>query len=185
MEPTSALSAGGSIVRAAGMLKSRTGTRLGSREERREVYSRFQSAVVAMIGLAEHMRFQQFRYPWVMSSRAVNRLEELRRSHQVELLQAYMELRLVANPGPMTVADEVLSRLQLLMEYTGRKEERQYDAALDALAEAQRRFVDSCRDDLWYLPRWWQAWRPAWWSSKWKNLRRRQAVSPSQHQRPS
>lgn len=141
------------------------------------MYARFLSATVSAVSVAEHCRFQSFRYRWYMSGRAINRVEELRHECQVELMQAYMEMRLVANPEPLGRADAVLSSLALLFGCLDRKAGERYDVALDKLSEAQRLMVEACRDDLWYLPQWWHLWRPAWWGAKWRSLRGRKPVA--------
>ncbi|MER7807910.1 hypothetical protein [Streptomyces sp900116325] len=128
------------------------------------------------MSLADHMSFQSRRYRWFMSGRAINKLEDMRNIGQVEVLQAYMELRLVANPKPLEEADAVLSALDLLLGCTGRGDESQFDVAQVRVAEAQRRMVEACRDDLWYLPKWWHLWRKTWWSARWASLRGRKPL---------
>ncbi|WP_413754906.1 hypothetical protein [Streptomyces sp. MMBL 11-3] len=38
---------------------------------------------------------------------------------------------------------------------------------------AQAGFIDTVRQDLQYLPRWWQIWRPVWWSVRVRAWRRK------------
>ncbi|MFJ2174346.1 hypothetical protein ACIOHE_15710 [Streptomyces sp. NPDC087851] len=168
----SALKAGSSAVRVLSAFKARPGIRLGSREERREVYARFLSASVLVVGMAEHCRFQHARYPWFMSRRAVDKVEDMRNSVQTELMQAYLELLLAANPKPLAQAAEVMSAMELLMGCLGPRDGGRYDIALGLVTEAQRLMVEACRDDLWYQPRWWQLWRGAWWLAAWRQVRR-------------
>ncbi|GAA2930258.1 hypothetical protein GCM10010478_33960 [Streptomyces erythrogriseus] len=167
----------GSIVTK--QIQSKAGVRLGSRDERRQVYARFQEAVteayttIAVVQLEQRLhtvwlwngRWPVSYRPWAANESTRAALAALRGS-QSDVLRAYLDLRLVANPAPLQAADHVLDRLNEVFELqTGTKHD-ELTAATSKVAEAQREFVDICRDDLWYLPKWWQAYRGAWWTSK-------------------
>lgn len=159
-------------MKAASLLKPHAGggAKLGSRAERREVYARFIAASISSVGLAQHAEFQKTRYPFLMRDRAIDKLEDLKRSVGVEMMQSYAEVRLVANPVPLEAAGRVMADLDLVFRCVDRSQ-REMDAALDRLARAQDTFIQASRDDLWYLPRWWQVWRPAWWGARWRAVR--------------
>jgi hypothetical protein len=162
-------------------LQSRAGVRLGSRDERRQVYARFQGAaaeaaagiVVTALEQPLHTVWLGTRWPvsvsfrpWAAWRSASAALVLLRETNS-ELLQAYFELRLVANPGPLEAAGIVLDRLDALRELaSGPVDAKAVTAAAEGVTEAQREFTDVCRDDLWYLPKRWQVYRPAWWRGR-------------------
>ncbi|MER5839550.1 hypothetical protein ABT099_04425 [Streptomyces prasinus] len=167
----------GSIVTK--QLQSKAGVRLGSRDERRQVYARFQQAVteayttIAVVRLEQHLhtvwlgngRWSVLYRPWAVNESTRRALAAMRAS-QSEVLQAYLDLRLVANPEPLQAANLVLDRLIEVLELgVGTRHEEQAVAAA-RVAEAQREFVDVCRDDLWYLPKYWQVYRGTWWTSQ-------------------
>ncbi|MFJ1581567.1 hypothetical protein [Streptomyces sp. NPDC088182] len=140
------------------------------------MYARFLSATVSVAGLVEHGRLQQVRYRWLMSGRAINKFEDMSNASNVELLQAYMEILLVANPEPLREAEALMDAVGRLMSCVAPLNRERYDAAQREVGAAQRRMVDACRNDLWYLPRWWQAWRPAWWGARWRSIRGRKPI---------
>ncbi|MEV7684482.1 hypothetical protein [Streptomyces bungoensis] len=165
-------------------LTSKTGVQLGSKSERRQVYARFQAAVTEAYTCAGrwqlelHLYFHflgKRRFPIVHRlggmSAAQQALRELR-GQQSEILQAYLDLRLVANPAPLASADVVLERLMAVFQLPMGSPDDQVNAAVSRVVEAQRDFTDVCRDDLWYLPQRWQVYRPAWWSARrWRRHR--------------
>ncbi|MFF4540771.1 hypothetical protein [Streptomyces aureus] len=176
--------AASSLAKAVGsvvtkQLQSKAGVRLGSRDERRQVYTRFQEAVteayttIAVVQLEQHLhtvwlwngRWPLSYRPWVANESTRSALAALRGS-QSEVLRAYLDLRLVANPAPLQAADLVLDRLNEVFELKAGTKHDELTAAASKVAEAQREFVDVCRDDLWYLPKRWQVYRGTWWTSK-------------------
>lgn len=167
-------------------LQSKGGVRLGSKDERRQVYARFQAAAtdantVLMTVLLEQrlhtLWFGKRRWPvtfrpsaaYRAGSEGVSQLAHARG----ELLQAYWDLRLVANPAPLQAAHAVMDRLDAALSHGPGATDAQLIAATSGVVEAQREFTDVCRDDLWYLPKRWQVYRPAWWSAR--RSRRRDA----------
>ncbi|MER6919815.1 hypothetical protein [Streptomyces spiralis] len=165
-------------------LQSKAGIRLGSREERRQVYARFQTAATASAQAfaAVHLEYQLYSISLGRKRRvviaparahrlAVHLLREQRADHS-ELVDAYLDLRLAANPAPLEAANEVLNAHSRVLNVGLEAPSEDVSAAVNALVVAQREFADVCRDDLWYLPTWWQAYRPAWWSARrWRRRR--------------
>ncbi|MGW3152759.1 hypothetical protein [Streptomyces sp. NPDC001089] len=161
-------------------LQSKAGVRLGSRDERRQVYARFQDAVteaytfmtVALveqrlysIWLGKKVRTQLTFQPRAAQKAAVGSLASMRQS-QSELLRAYLDLRLVANPEPLRAADVVMDRFGELEALRVGANDEELGGATTRIVEAQREFTDVCRDDLWYLPKRWQFYRRGWWSAR-------------------
>ncbi|MFI8093901.1 hypothetical protein ACIF9R_37295 [Streptomyces sp. NPDC086080] len=161
-------------------LQSRVTVRLGSRDERRQVYARFQEAsaealTAYLAAAAQHQLHTVWLFghrvpltyrPWAAyreTSRSVDKLTEV----YGRLFAAYYELRLVANPGPLEAAQALLQRLDghnmILPDWT-----TDQDRLLIAgrVLAAQNTFTDVCRDDLWYLPKRWQVYRLAWWKAR-------------------
>ncbi|MET9122996.1 hypothetical protein [Streptomyces sp. NPDC004528] len=161
-------------------LQSKAGVRLGSRDERRQVYARFQDAVteaytvmtVALVEqrlysvwLGKKVRTQLTFQPRAAQKAAVGSLAAMRQS-QSDLLRAYLDLRLVANPEPLRAADVVLDRFGELEALRVGASDEEIGGATNRIVEAQREFTDVCRDDLWYLPTRWQFYRRAWWTAR-------------------
>ncbi|MFD4343420.1 hypothetical protein ACFWQ6_00810 [Streptomyces coelicoflavus] len=159
-------------------LQSKAGVRLGSREERRQVYARFQGAVTESVTISLAVRAAHrlhtvwlgkqisitFR-PWAAFPAASEALTNMRHAES-ELIQAYLDLRLVANPEPLVAADLIVERfLELRALHMSAKHSEAMEAA-NGVFDAQRAFMDVCRDDLWYLPARWQLYRPAWWKAR-------------------
>ncbi|MDX3026735.1 hypothetical protein [Streptomyces scabiei] len=110
-------------------------------------------------------RWQVTFRPWAAVESARTGLTTLRQSHS-EVLQAYLDLRLVANPEPLQAADHVLERMNAVLDLSLGVRNSELFEVTNRVAEAQREFVDVCRDDLWYLPQRWQFYRKAWWSAR-------------------
>ncbi|MFF8406915.1 hypothetical protein ACF06P_35470 [Streptomyces sp. NPDC015684] len=159
-------------------LTSKAGMRLGSRDERRQVYARFQATVTeSHTNVARlHLEMRLFtaylgkrRVPIVYRPGATlvarEALRELK-TQQSEMLQAYLDLRLVANPAPLEAADAVLEQLGSLFDLTLGASDEQVNTAVSDVVAAQRELTDVCRDDLWYLPQRWQVYRPLWWKAR-------------------
>lgn len=176
MEPTTAAASGVARVVSAAVAKkmtSREGVRLGGREERRQVYGRFQAATVEAISFAQLLRMEgKFAGP-ILGSRRIRELAALCHERQVELLAAYFELRLVANPEPLAMGEAAMTAASEALEAPSSCGAEEFAAKVEAAVAAQREFTDVCRDDLWYLPQRWQVHRRlALW---WRNRRARSA----------
>ena len=160
-------------------LQSKGGVRLGSKDERRQVYARFQAAateantVLTTVLLEQRLhtswlgkqRWSVTFRPWAAYRSASEGVSQLAHTRS-ELLQAYWDLRLVANPEPLQAAHVVMDRLDAALSHGPGVTDAQLIAATSGVVEAQREFTDVCRDDLWYLPQRWQVYRPAWWSAR-------------------
>ncbi|MGR3871630.1 hypothetical protein ACUXZZ_24030 [Streptomyces graminifolii] len=161
---------------AAKQVLSRSGTKLGDRHERRQVYARFMDAMIEGVAHVQYLRFiAQQVYPWRMRARTAAELADMNRKVLAELLQAYMDLRLAGNPPVLEKGDELLTALNGAFDVV-RAPDAKYDEATEQVGAAQRAFVDACRDDLGYLPKPWQVWRLAWWGVRWRNWRRRRGL---------
>jgi hypothetical protein len=153
---------------ATKQLSSKGGVRLGGREERREVYRRFQDALVDSSSFADVLRLERtFSGPF-MAARHRRDLMAQMHQHRTELLKAYADLRLVANPGPLAAANTALNALTESFDAGAGIKEDALQKIRARIGEAQREFTDVCRDDLWYLPQRWQVHRriPLWWKAR-------------------
>lgn len=97
---------------------------------------------------------------------AMRDMAKMSHAVQTEMVQSYMELLLVANPGPLPSADVAMQETGQLLNM-GTSPPQEFDAQAVLVADALREFVTACRDDLWYLPQGWQVYRPAWWQAAW------------------
>ncbi|MER6474598.1 hypothetical protein [Streptomyces collinus] len=155
---------------------SRSGTKLGDRHERRQVYARFMDATIEGVAHVHYLRIIAKQvYPWRMRARTAAELADVNRKVLADLLQAYMELRLAGNPAVLEKGDELLTALNGVFAVV-RAPDARYDEVTEQVGDAQRAFVDACRDDLAYLPKPWQVWRLAWWGIRWRNWRRRRGL---------
>lgn len=181
MDATTGSAALRGAVKAAGLLKQPPGAgpKLGSRQERRTVYALFITATFGGVALLQHAEFQQVRYPRFMRARAIDKLEDLQRATAVDLMQAYAEVRLVANPAPLAAAATVMDCLNLAFQSLG-SGQAVTEAAVEQLTTALDAFILASRADLWYQHRWWQVWRGAWWKAKRKPKPIRLGVEPPQ-----
>ncbi|MFH9569724.1 hypothetical protein ACH4MG_04125 [Streptomyces sp. NPDC017454] len=165
-------------------LQSKAGVRLGSRDERRQVYARFQAAATDTYAVVSAIRMEQRLYtvwvgrrlpltyrPWAAQRAAREALAKLHQA-QSELLQAYLDLRLVSNPAPLQAADVVLRRINAILDTPTSTPDAELYASASLIVGAQREFTDVCRDDLWYLPKRWQVYRLDWWRGRrWRRHR--------------
>ncbi|MEV5688630.1 hypothetical protein AB0L68_36540 [Streptomyces sp. NPDC052164] len=152
---------------AVKQLLTQKGPRLGGREERREVYARFQAAMVELSSFAQFLRLEkEFSGPLMSRSRTRELLSMLH-ARQTELLLSVHELRLVGNPEPITSAEKVMGAGSELMGKANRVSVEEFDVLLRRAIDAQYAFTEVCRADLWYLPRWWQIHRIGWWRARW------------------
>ncbi|MFE4658153.1 hypothetical protein ACFRFJ_15900 [Streptomyces hydrogenans] len=174
IDPTSAAASAGTRAIASALLKkspARIAPRLGGREERREVYARYVRAHADAASFAQLLRTEKKLAPLVMGQGRIRALLSMTQERQTEMLSAYLEIRLVANPGPLAAADDLMSATSALMDSGPSTDDAVFLAALVKAMDAQRAFTDRCREDLWYSPQWWQLYRPSWWAAKWKQLR--------------
>jgi hypothetical protein len=158
-------------------LTSHAGIRLGGREERRQVYARFQAATVEAISFAQLTRMEKKLGPAIMGPRRVREWGLMTHERQVELLASYFEMRLVANPEPLDKGEAAASAASEVLESATARKQEEFSAGIEHAITAQREFTDVCRDDLWYLPQRWQVHRRAtlWW--KVRKQRRKEVES--------
>ncbi|MFF3884044.1 hypothetical protein [Streptomyces sp. NPDC001914] len=160
-------------------LQSKAGVRLGSRDERRQVYARFQAAVTEAYTTMAATRLEAQLYAmrvgprrWTvtfrpgLATRATRQALHALRAQQSEVLQAYMDVRLVANPAPLEAADLVLDQLNAVFDLDLTVSNDDMTNAVSRVVEAQRAFIDVARDDLLYLPKRWQFYRAGWWTAR-------------------
>ncbi|MET9702303.1 hypothetical protein ACIBCC_07640 [Streptomyces griseus] len=161
--------------RAAGTLAVRAlqrdgRIRLGGREERRIVYGHFQLCAFRVFDAADDVArsFRWYRVTtlWIGGYFAARRaLVGLR-----EMEEAFAELALVGNAKPVAAAVDLFNAaIGLDLKYSA--DHKKNAGARKAYLDAQAAFVKAAREDLWYLPQWWQVWRPAWWGARWRSLR--------------
>ncbi|MEU7524174.1 hypothetical protein AB0A74_00390 [Saccharothrix sp. NPDC042600] len=134
--------------------------RVGGREERRHVYTRFQEAVVAYVIQIRDSRVS----PELMKLEFDERkpyMDALLRA-MTEFAQALHELRLVGNPEPIEAAEIVCQAVADSFESAAARREALTDAEMRLYVNAMHDFTSACREDLWYQPRWWQPWRSGW-----------------------
>jgi hypothetical protein len=147
-------------------------TRLGGRDERRAVYRNFQSCVIT--AFASHVRLTEWRYvrftPFAFRSRlaAADRAVEAHAAMQ----DALADLLLVGNDKPRQAAVATALAIQDI-NLNRSPASRGNKAAAVRFWDELESYIEACQEDLWYLPRWWQVWRPTWWSARWKSLRKR------------
>jgi len=146
--------------------------RVGGREERRQVYTRFQEAVVVYV-----MQIRDSR----ISPEAIG-LEPGQRKPYIdalmtamtELAQALYEVRLVGNPAAIEAAETVRQAISDSFDAAAARRENLTDEETERYARAMHAFTTACRLDLWYQPRWWQIWRGSWWKNRWSRGEKRQ-----------
>ncbi|MGW3410263.1 hypothetical protein [Streptomyces sp. NPDC000888] len=171
VEPTAAAASGLAKVVSgvvAKKLAATSGTRLGGREERRQVYARFQAATMEVVSYAALLRVEA-KHSWpLMGTRRMRELALMTHERRAELFSAYFELLLVANPVPLREGEGAMTAAVELLEGPSGRKRKDFDAAAVRAVEAQRVFTDACRFDLWYLPQWWQVHRRVarWWKGR-------------------
>ncbi|MFF9084411.1 hypothetical protein ACF1BR_32465 [Streptomyces rubiginosohelvolus] len=91
---------------------------------------------------------------------------EAHRAAASDVRAAMSELLLVAGNETMnraTAAVEALDGYSLTHGMSSPRNVVAHQQFIAAFAE----FVTECQWELWYLPRWWQVWRSAWWKARW------------------
>lgn len=165
---STAARAGSNVLKTLSQPKIRM-VRLGSREEKREVYSRFAAGAIALM----HVRHEELmRMPVVKAARpdlteagvelqVIDATGSLRLSLRVEFAQAAFEVELIGTEPVVALADKVvegmyeLANLPLSCDYS-----TVYQIS-DRVTATITEFIAACRSELWYTPRWWQVHRRA------------------------
>lgn len=143
------------------------------RDERRQVYRRFQEAVVAYVMQIRDSRIS----PEAMGLQPSERkpyLDALVKA-TTELAQAMYEVRLVGNPGPVAAAEAVRQAINNSFDAAAARRENLTDEEAGLYAQAMQIFTEACQRDLWYRPPWWQVWRVSWWRARRGRARKEQA----------
>jgi hypothetical protein len=138
--------------------------RVGGREERRHVYTRFQEAVVKYVMQIRDSRISPEaigleppdRKPYIDALIAAT----------IEMAQALYEVRLVGDPGTINAAENVREAVSQSFDAAAIERRSLTSAEVGAYANAMNQFTSACRIDLWYQPRWWQLWRAGWWTMR-------------------
>ncbi|MFF9378847.1 hypothetical protein ACF1BB_30540 [Streptomyces griseoluteus] len=76
-----------------------------------------------------------------------------------ECMHAWFEIRLAGTDEIQPVAAAVVEAVQELMGVEDPANDAAIDAGLDAVNAAVEEFIEACRGELWYAPRWWQVHR--------------------------
>ncbi|MFD7858322.1 hypothetical protein ACFV6B_29175 [Streptomyces microflavus] len=173
MEPMSALTA--AAGRAAGTAAMRAfqrdgRIRLGGREERRIVYGHFQLCAFRVYsGRSDLARASRWPYMvtfWIPASFALRRTTLAQR----ELDEAFAELTLAGNTDPVAAGTRLFhAAIGMNLDYD--PDHSKNAGVQRKFLNARDEFVEAARQDLWYLPQWWQVWRPAWWGVRWRSLK--------------
>lgn len=143
--------------------------RLGGREERRIVYAHFQVCAIRLHNSLDDLARTAF-LPFSGKAKLNDRvLHELR-----EIQEAMAELTMVGNARPVVLGAGLLVA-STSMDIRRRPSHKRNAGIGKAHDDALAAFIAACREDLWYLPQWWQIWRPAWWSARWSSYRTRVA----------
>lgn len=158
---------------ASQLIKPNTRMRLGGREERRIVYQHYVQCAVRA-----HRAILDFSGLWRLVTvrwRADAKAERAMAQARDALNEATVELFLVGNASVVDAGANVSAALRRFVFHRSKDAQvnqeasRHFWSALDT-------FVIACQKDLYYLPRWWQVWRPAWWGVRWRALSRRREV---------
>lgn len=139
------------------------------RDERRQVYRRFQEAVVVYVMQVRDSR---------ISPQAMGLAPDQRKPYidafmkaTTELALALYEVRLVGNDGPRAAAEALRMAVGESFDAAFARREALTDEEADKFTRAMEAFTEACRRDLWYQPPWWQIWRVSWWKARWQHAR--------------
>jgi len=157
---------------AAGKIGSAVvASRARSRGERRQVYKRFQEAVVAYV--------VQFRDSHISRLPAEQQKPyvDARMKAITEFLQALIDVQGVGNEGPKAAAESLRDAMGDLFDAAAAHREELTKEEVDRCWRALETFTAACRADLGYQPLWWQVWRPNWWNARASQLANRQAIT--------
>lgn len=135
------------------------------------MYARYLGALAQMTSFAQYLRLEQAVSGPLMARARSRHLMTMVHEHQTEMLQAYHELKLVGNPEPVARGEAAMNAVSYLGDGI-RIDPEEFEERLQASMDALLEFTASCRADLWYLPRWWQLWRGAWWKARLRRFRR-------------
>ena len=165
---TDPLSLGASAVGKIGSAVAAGYTR--GRDERRDIYKRFQEAVVSYV-----VQFRDSRISGLPAGQQ-RPYVDARMKAITEYFQALEGVRVVGNEGPRAAAESVREAIGDPFDAaTAHREELTKEEA-DECWRALESFTAACRPDLGYQPLWWQIWRPSWWRARRNRAEERLAV---------
>lgn len=144
------------------------------RNERRQVYKRFQEAVVAYVVQVSDSRIS--RLPAEQQKPYV----DARMKAITEFFQALYEVRVVGNDGPKAAAESLCEAIGDPFDAAAAHREELTKEEVDRCWRALEAFAAACRPDLGYQPLWWQVWRPHWWEARRNRAEERVAVRAMQ-----
>lgn len=144
------------------------------RDERRQVYKRFQEAVVAYVTQGRDNRIS--RLPTEQQKPYV----DARMKAITEFFQALYGVRLVGNEGPRAAAESLCEAIGDPFDAAAAHRGELTKEEVDRCWRALETFTAACRPDLGYQPLWWQVWRPNWWRARRNRAEERAAVRAMQ-----
>jgi hypothetical protein len=157
----------GSTISGAMQRPKLTLIKLGSRDERREAYTNFLVACIALnhvltVGSAGKDPLAD-KDPAEMKA-DIQRLTEMYKHPSFVAECALAEMMMVANEPVLKAANvlrDVLTNCVMVeavkhIASSERRQSAEYKLASDAFTEACMAYIAVCRKDLWYIPRWWQ-----------------------------
>lgn len=159
MEPGALSAAGGRVAGTAiSRLIGGARFRLGGREERRAVYGRYIDCLVTV----------EFALGFTAPRGMRRGTEEEIRAAWIEYERAYAELQLVGNFGPVRRASEhhVYSVRRMFTMLLAPSASGEADMVRKNWEQTRPRLVQEIRQDLLYLPKPGQVWRPIWWTTR-------------------
>jgi hypothetical protein len=143
------------------------------RDERRQVYRRFQEAVVVYVMQIRDSRLSPEALG-LQSSERKPYIDALMKA-TTELAQALNEVRLVGNLGPIATAEALKQAINDSFDAAAARRENLTEDEVVVYAQAMHAFIEACRRDLWYQPPLWQLWRPSWWRARRQGGREKRA----------
>ncbi|MFD5305134.1 hypothetical protein [Streptomyces rochei] len=156
----------GSTINGAMQRPKLTLIKLGSRDERREAYTNFLVACLALdhvltVGAAGN--FLAERGPEEVKD-DIRRLTDMYKHPSFVAECALAEMMMVANEPVLKAANvlrDVLTNCVMVeavkqVAISDSRRSQEYKLAGDAFREACMTYIAVCRKDLWYIPRWWQ-----------------------------
>ncbi|GGR00738.1 hypothetical protein [Kitasatospora griseola] len=167
---TAVVSAGSKALAGALTPGSKVGiARVGSREERRLAYLEYGQACTHFILSAG----------WVSAMTLADSKDSLKQASTVVrdrmaaanlMAMAHVAVRLSGTREVIAMADQLGDAARAVGEYTPGQGDEVYRAVNAAFVTAMNKYLELCRYELWYEPRWWQPHRLALrlWTTYWK-----------------
>ncbi|WP_328681366.1 hypothetical protein [Streptomyces sp. NBC_00343] len=136
--------------------------RLGSREERREVYTRFAVAAIgdlqARVELVTHYRLLMaedgMKRPAAMRALRTEMGAYAREAH-AQRMYAQFEIELVGKESILAVAQRVDQAVSRAHQLGLEADDDDLREAVKMAESATDDFIQACRAELWYSPSWW------------------------------